>query len=286
MKLHNLKHFNHALKLSWLKRLLSSQGKWRYLVSEDFDNVFKYGVDYLDRLIEVTTIPFWRDVIVALKKLWKSYVVTNSTWVLHTPVWYSPNFRLQIVPEWNKKGIKTVRDFLTSNRSIMTQSIFENYYSVKTNFLEYGRVKNGLKDFLMDKEMPVYDELNPQNNIIDMIISQDRKGLLNLYRAIHGKSSDIPYNICSKWDLKAPLSLNTTAVRKSFIQTYFLFDDVYLKYIQFCTLHYRFFTNDMLKKCNIKQSDVCDFCKEESDSNLHILINCNNLKARNRVLDL
>ena len=35
----------------------------------------------------------------------------------------------------------------------------------------------------------------------------------------------------------------------------------------------------MLKKCNIKQSDVCDFCKEESDSNFHMLISCNTIQA-------
>ena len=128
--------------------------------------------------------------------------MTNNIWVLHTPIWYNPEFRLQIVSEWNRKGIKTVRDVLTSNRSIMTQVEFENYYSVKTNFLEYGRVKTRVKEFLTDKEMPRYEELNPQNKIIDMIISQDRKGVSNLYKGIHGKSSDILYNICSKWDLK------------------------------------------------------------------------------------
>ena len=96
MKLHNMEHYNHALKLSWLKRLLSSQGKWKYLVSEDFDNVFTYGAGYLDGLTKVTTIPFWKEVIIALKHLWKSDIV---------PVWYNPNFRLQIVPEWNKKKV-------------------------------------------------------------------------------------------------------------------------------------------------------------------------------------
>ena len=35
----------------------------------------------------------------------------------------------------------------------------------------------------------------------------------------------------------------------------------------------------MLKKFNIKQSDVCDFCKEESDSNFHMLISCNTIQA-------
>ena len=69
MKLHNLDYFNYALKLSWLKRFIASQGKWRAIVSENFTNVFLYGPDYLERFNEEITIPFWRDVIVALKKL-------------------------------------------------------------------------------------------------------------------------------------------------------------------------------------------------------------------------
>ena len=63
----------------------------------------------------------------------------------------------------------------------MSQSEFEKCYSVKTNFLEYGRLKTRLKDFLMDKEMPRYEELNPQNNIVNMIISQDRKIYIKEY---------------------------------------------------------------------------------------------------------
>ena len=65
---------------------------------------------------------------------------------------------MQIVPEWNKKGIHTVHDFLYSNRGIMSQRDFENKYDIKTNFLVYGCVKNKIKDFLSDKEMPLYAE--------------------------------------------------------------------------------------------------------------------------------
>ena len=78
LKLHNLVDFNHALKISWLKRYLASQGKWRNLICEEFENVFKYGPDYLARLEESTTIPFWKDVITALKKLWSSDVVNEN----------------------------------------------------------------------------------------------------------------------------------------------------------------------------------------------------------------
>ena len=136
-----------------------------------------------------------------------------------------------------------------------------------------------LKDFLVNKEMPKYEELNPQNSILNMIISLDRKGVSNLYKAIHGRSSDILYKRNSKWDSKASLILNTTEVSKSFIHTNVLFDNVYLKYIQFRTLYHRFFTNDMIRKCNVKSSHVCDFCKDESDSNFNMLIGCKTIQA-------
>ena len=52
----------------------------------------------------------------------------------------------------------------------------------------------------------------------------------------------------------------------------YIFDEVFLKYVQFRTLHHRFFTNDLLKKCNLIDSDSCSCCKTEIDSNFHMLI--------------
>ena len=57
-----------------------------------------------------------------------------------------------------------------------------------------------------------------------------------------------------------------------------MFDDIYLRYIQFRTLHRRFFTNDLLHKMKIKYSQTCDFCLKEEDSNEHMLIECENVQ--------
>ena len=51
-------------------------------------------------------------------------------------------------------------------------------------------------------------------------------------------------------------------------------DDIYLRYIQFRTLHYRYFTNDFLETTGIKDNNVCSMCKSEKDSNFHMLIDC------------
>ena len=51
-------------------------------------------------------------------------------------------------------------------------------------------------------------------------------------------------------------------------------DDVCLRYTQFRTLHYRYFTNDELVKCRFKDDDTCSMCSSEKYSNFHMLIDC------------
>ena len=58
-----------------------------------------------------------------------------------------------------------------------------------------------------------------------------------------------------------------------------MFDDIYLRYIQFRTLHRRFYTNNILFKMRIKDSPLCNLCNEHDDSNEHMLIECDNVKS-------
>ena len=58
------------------------------------------------------------------------------------------------------------------------------------------------------------------------------------------------------------------------MKTNVLIDDIYLKYIQFRTLHYRFYTNDLLLKCGISDTDICSQCKTDKDNNSHMLLYC------------
>ena len=47
-------------------------------------------------------------------------------------------------------------------------------------------------------------------------------------------------------------------------------DDIYLKYIQFRTLHYRYFTNNILAKIGIMDNNICSMCKVGIDCNYHM----------------
>ena len=54
---------------------------------------------------------------------------------------------------------------------------------------------------------------------------------------------------------------------------------IYLRYIQFRTLHRRFFTNNILHKMRIKDSPLCNFCAQKEDSNEHMLIECETVQT-------
>ena len=63
MKLRNLELFDRSLKIGWLKRYVRSNAKW-CSVPDDFElyDLFKYGIDFIDRISELTFNSFWIDV--------------------------------------------------------------------------------------------------------------------------------------------------------------------------------------------------------------------------------
>ena len=73
---------------------------------------------------------------------------------------------------------------------------------------------------------------------------------------------------------KTDSNIGSFCLSKSFQYHHLHYKDTYLKYIQFRTLHHRFYTNEKLFKMGIKNSDQCSFCNSSVDSVEHILIQC------------
>ena len=111
--LHNISLFDQTLKLSWLRRYLSSNGKWTIIPSNiELNDAFKYGPIYLERIIITTSNTFWVDVIKSTQMLWQSNAVSDREVICNTPLWLHDSFKLPIKREWNDKGINSIADFL------------------------------------------------------------------------------------------------------------------------------------------------------------------------------
>ena len=84
-------------------------------------------------------------------------------------------------------------------------------------------------------------------------------------------SSQVLDTAVAKW---SDFEFNSFEFGRSFHKHHILYKDTYLKYIQFRTLHHRFYTNEKLYKMGIKKSGMCGFCNEYLDSIEHMFLSC------------
>ena len=276
LKMHNIKIFDAALKIGWLRIYIVTHSKWSVIPYNcDFDGLFKYGVDYIERLLEITFNPFW---LKSLKMLWKDDKIYICENIFLTPLWYNNILRLQIKREWLLKGVYNINDLLQANGKFLTQIDFETKFQLQTNVLEYGAVLMKVKAFLQSRETALFSHSTPNNCLLNVILQKDIKGVSTIYKLLLSKNNSIIENACLKWNEKLGNVTATFDFKKSFSKLN-MFDDIYLRYIQFRTLHRRFFTNNILFKMRIKDSPLCNFCNESEDSNEHMLIECGKVKT-------
>ena len=275
LRLHNLEKFDLALKLGWAKRMLKSESKWTIFPTYwDLYDVFTFGPDKIDRIEDIIYNPFWSDFITSIKCLFKTDIITQMDIIHEVPVWFNPNLRIDLKKEWFDKGIRTLNDIVDTYGKPMDLQTFKEVYQVKTNFLEYGGFCKKIKSFLRYKDFPHVKTTLPRNSYINIIVSKDKKGVSNLYRSLQGRHYNIIEENCNKWNVCIEVNLIPAEISKSYKRHSTLISDTYAKYIQFRTLHQRFFTNDRLFKMGIKKDPSCNMCNTELDSNSHMILYC------------
>ena len=275
LKLHNLQLFEKSLKLSWLKRYICSNSKWTTFPN-DFDlwEVFIYGPDILEKIKEMTSNKFWLDVIGSLEVMWQTEAVMGKTFIKNTPIWLNPVFSVPINRQWFKNGISTVSDFLGTMNVILPMDKFMEIHGVKTNFLDYHFITAKIKSFIEWKDLPLSEEDAPKNSALNTFLNQTKKGVSKIYSQMKTSSSHVLDTAVAKWCENTDFNLNSFEIGRSFHKHHLLYKDTYLKYIQFRTLHHRFYTNEKLFKMGLKKSGLCGFCNETSDSIEHMFLEC------------
>ena len=122
--------------------------------------------------------------------------------------------------------------------------------------------------------MPLYEEDQPKNSSLNIFLNQTLKGVSKIYSQMKNSSSSVLDTAVEKWCANSNLDFNSFDLSRSFQKHHLLYKDTYLKYIQFRTLHHRFFTNEKLFKMGIKGSDICGFCQVHTDSIEHMFLEC------------
>ena len=200
----------------------------------------------------MTSNNFWIDVIKTLQMLWKSKAVQHRDVICNTPLWLHNSFQLPIRRAWQKRGINSIADFLGPNNTTITMEEFTSHFGVKTNFLEFSNICHKINKFLEWEDLPPYSETLPRNSTVNILMNKSSKGCSKLYTMIKDSNDTVLDNIVNKWSEKSELEMESICISRSFIKHHTVYKDTYLKYIQFRTLHHRFFPNDILFRIGIK----------------------------------
>ena len=102
LKLTNLKIFDYALKLSWLKRMTNLDDGWvKFPEKFGIRKMLKYGSEYPFKKKEKVHNKFWKDMIEACIQLYKTIKYKNALQIHNMPLWYNNSLQL----EYKKSGI-------------------------------------------------------------------------------------------------------------------------------------------------------------------------------------
>ena len=73
----------------------------------------------MNNINDITTNTFWRDFIQSLLLLQQSNCFKDKELPLSTPLWYKNQVKLQIKPQWQKKGIMVLGNLLDKSFNIL-----------------------------------------------------------------------------------------------------------------------------------------------------------------------
>ena len=80
LKLTNLKIFDSALKISWIRRLTMQSGEWAvFPIQYGIEGMLKYGDIYHDKIINKCSNKFWKDMAISITKLYSTFKYKKKT---------------------------------------------------------------------------------------------------------------------------------------------------------------------------------------------------------------
>ena len=161
-----------------------------------------------------------------------------------------------------------IKDILDEENKFKTYDELKNQLNCKLNFLKYFSLISMIKS----KNVTNITNAEYRSHLINTILNSKSlsKEIYNKLSPLENLEVDSIKGI-SKWKSDMETDINFSDV---FCNLYLVTNDSKLKNFQYKLLHRTLPTNTFLVKIGIKNSDLCNFCKNDTDSILHYIWLC------------
>ena len=279
LKLTDIQTFDDAIKISWIKRLVCTDGGWQSLFTECLyqDKKLIWDIDEmsLNKVIKDTKNPFWRDVFKAWKKL---YYEDKNRDCRKYPIWNSFFVTNPNLLTWKKifleRNVVYINDLLQNNGGFLSWKAFKDKYNININFLDFYSLLNSIPEGWR-KQVKGKDRLvNVENCTLNCILGK-KKVCAYVYSQLIRRLCNECSNVRrEKWEKVLGNQLEDSEWRKAFTSLFQATVCSKLRSFQYEIVQRTLVTNKFLYLCRKLDSDKCTLCKRGSETIEHLFWEC------------
>lgn len=278
LKLTHINTLIHALKISWIKRLLQGKGGWQDLfantITEDCEQIWELDIASLEEFGNNITNTFWKEVFIS----WKAYREEkkyNKTDCMYYPIWNASFCKvkgiLKLKKNLQRNGLNYVKDLMDENGSVLGFVDFKNKFGVDVNFVDFYSLMHSIKHEWKGIKASDINEVSEVEKSVDKLrktakvckyVYSDMLQNVKYVNTSQEKWSKSGISISEdEWEsiYKIPTSVTVQSKLQSF---------------QYQILKRCIVTNKFLHLCKIKDNNRCQFCKIHIETIEHLFFDC------------
>ena len=277
LKMVNIFSFEKTLKIKWVKQLNSKQDAWTIIPTKyNIHCLLEYGNKFPKKLLNSITNPFWRSVVKSYSYIQELCSTDPDLTILSEPIWFNDPIKIGYIKLWEQKGLKCVGDMFNTWGELRTRQEIQEMFNININFLDYLRIVKALPEKWIKK---IRENQNQNMSPSPWCSTFSRKVLANTKDNPVFKKYMLAHNIITptaerSWENHVLLPDNENFWPSVYLIPHILIKDVNQKIFQYKILHRLTATNRKLKICGIKQTEICDRCKEETETITHLFCDC------------
>jgi hypothetical protein len=275
LKMINVFHFLSAMKIGWLRRISAEEFILKDFLFDaypDLQKILELGGEYSNVLMKRLDNPFWIDVMRHYKKLNSKCVPDNIDEFMSESIHYNShilvNKSVVYIKEWVRRGIHQIKHLINESGNFLSfEEFIAHYIGIQTNFITYRGIIEAIKCFQRKRNLLCNSRYKYFLNKTWYSIKKGNKWIQLMLL----KTDTIPAGV-RKW-------------KSNYLNEKFNWEDIYqlnrkttidakLQWFQIKILHRILPTNRYLYIRKIINSPVCDFCKSEEETLLHLFWEC------------
>lgn len=276
----NVEIFIKSLKLTWIRRLLTTNSSWISIFSEITGchtyKLCQFGPEYCRQRAKATRNNFWKETLFYLCDFLET-IETDNINIMLEPLWYNNKVKIQnkyvFCKALYEKGFHIVHDLFDTQGEFISYERITNEYPVKIPFTTYEGLKRAIICAWPNvKQFSHQVIIKPYQPESIKILCLCKKGARNIYDHLMVKSNHKP--ICeNKWafNLNLPLDFNW---KQAYSNPRSATKDSGLIWFNYRIIHRILGTNKILHMCKIKNSPLCSICFLEPETITHLFFYC------------